>query len=296
MILQIIIDKLTVLNYDAFRMKNKNAARRHQQKKKSGFTAERWARVLLLAFLFGIFLLGTAPLFGDGAEDLPLRDVSEADLRRLEAGERIFTSLDSAEDMRLEGVNTRSSRLIELAEDADPNFLAEIIMYIPVDSERDNLAYIRETLMDVKQFDTIPYYSKEHEKYFPLFEDTEILSRETEGKTETIHTRHGMKPFKPYEAAYTLQEDNHELLFIGRNSSKIRYNRFKAVDEGEFLKILWIRDDGDRLFIYGAGGVNAFTFFGLFGDRMEVSFMGRVDAFFNWYYEEHASSLFKLDE
>lgn len=243
-----------------------------------------------------VFLIIIVPIWADDTASLPLKGISEAEMDVLKSGGSVFTSLDSAEDLRLEPINELSSLLKEQMDEVDPNFLAEIIMYIPIDSSRNNLEYVRETLMDVKKFDGIPYYSQEHEKYFPLFEDTEILSSRIDGNTHTIRVQHGMMPFKPYEAEYSLIQNDRELLFTGKNSSRIKYNRFKAVDEGEYLNLLWIRDEGDRLFIYGAGGVNAFTFFGFFGNRMEVSFMGRVDAFFNWYYEEHASSLFKLEE
>ena len=225
--------------------------------------------------------------------DLPLKNVSASEMQRLEAGERLFRVLDSAKQMRLTAAGPESSRLLEIVEDVDPNFLAEVIMYIPVDAERDNLAYIRDSLQTITDFDGIPYYSEEHEKTFPLFEDSEILSRSSSGNTEIITASHLMKPFKTHTSVYTLTREDDVFLFTGVNDSPIHYKNFKAVKEGNLLNLLWVQDRGDRLLIYGAGGAKAFTFFGLFGERMDNSFLGRVEAFFKWYYDEHARNLIK---
>jgi hypothetical protein len=33
-------------------------------------------------------------------------------------------------------------------------------------------------------------------------------------------------------------------------------------------------------------GAKAFDFFGLFGDRLDVAFTGRIEAFFTWFHKE----------
>jgi hypothetical protein len=41
-----------------------------------------------------------------------------------------------------------------------------------------------------------------------------------------------------------------------------------------------------EIFFYGLGGAKAFSFFGLFGNRLDQAFTGRVKAFFSWFYRE----------
>ena len=248
---------------------------------------------LVMVAVFLALALTAGPAFTSETDSLPLKNISQQEMQLLEQGERIFRVLDSAKELRLTAVGPQSSQLIDLVKDVDPNFLAEVIMYIPVDPERDNLAYIRDSLRDVTDFDGIPYYSQEHEKTFPLFEDSKLLSRKSSGDTEVITARHHMKPFKRHESEYILTLKDEVFLFTGVNSTPIHYKNFKAVKEGNLLNLLWVQDRGDRLLIYGAGGAKAFTFFGLFGERMNSSFIGRVEAFFQWYYEEHATSLFR---
>ena len=240
-------------------------------------------------------LIAVLLLFGltfVSAEELPFRGLSSSEKDRLEQGERIFRELDSYKDACLIADDSESRRLMDLLEEVDPNFLAEIMMVIPVDPKRDNLAFIYDILTDVAAFDDIPYYSARNEKWFKLFEDSRVLNRsEEQGRGARIDARHAMKPFKPHEARYEYRFDGDIFFFQSRNTSAIHYKNFKAVKEGSMLTLLWIRDEGDRLVIYGAGGAAAFTFFGIFGGRMDDAFVGRMDAFFTWFYENHVDKI-----
>lgn len=244
--------------------------------------------VALLFVGFGMFL-GSLSL---RAQELPFRGVASEELSRLEKGERVFRELDSYKEARLETQGRYSRELLELLEEVDPNFLAEILMVIPVDPERENLEYLQDALMRVTNYDTIPYYSVDNEKWYKLFYDSELLSSKNpeEGKT-VITALHRMKPFKTHETRYEYVRDGDVLFFNGTNTSSIHYNRFRAVKEGNMQTLLWIRDEGDRLLVYGAGGAKAFTFFGLFGSRMDDAFVGRMDAFFAWFYDNYITEI-----
>lgn len=239
--------------------------------------------VLLFCLVMGIFSLT--------AENLPFSGLSDAELAQMQRGEYLFRVLDSHEDSCFQSGDVWE-HLKALLEDVDPNFLAEIVMVIPVDESRDNLQFIRSILLDVTSFDGIPYYSKRNEKWYPLFKNTEILSETspTPGK-DTIVAYHKMKPFDPEETVYNYSLDGDIFLFESVNNGNLYYKGFKAVKEGNMVTLLWVRDEGDRLIVYGAGGASAFTFFGLFGDRLTESFIGRVDAFFSWFYDNYISDI-----
>ena len=227
-----------------------------------------------------------------GAQNLPFSGVSAGELSRLQSGQRVFRELDSYEDARLKPQGPYRRELIDRLEEVDPNFLAEILMVIPVDPERDNLGYLKNALTDVTNYDSIPYYSVDNDKWYKLFYDSELISRRQPEEDKTVITaNHRMKPFKTHEHRYEYTHNGDVLFFYGSNISSIHYNRLRAVKEGNMLTLLWIRDEGDRLLVYGAGGAKAFTFFGLFGSRMDDAFVGRMDAFFTWFYENYITDI-----
>ncbi len=249
-----------------------------------------WKTITLL--LTGLyFLLAVFPM---AAGDLPFRNLSSEELVKLQHGERLFRVLDTYKDFCLQTEDSESEQIRSLLKEVKPNFLAEILMIIPVDENLDNLAFIRNTLMDVTLFDNIPYYSKRNEKWYPLYEDTKILSQTTTAPgQDTIMAYQKMKPFKPHETRYKFRIQGDTFFFESRNSNNIYYKNFKAVRKGNMITLLWIRDEGDRLIIYGIGGASAFTFFGLFGERMGDSFIGRMEAFFSWFYDNYITEMMK---
>lgn len=226
--------------------------------------------------------------------DLPFKDLSDTDLEALLHGEAVSGTLDSYKDIRLMPVDGESQKLLKLLKKVDPNFLSEIIMVIPVQDGEDHLSFIRDILMDVVQFDNISYYSVRNKKVFPLFEDTEITSVTHpsigQSRVSAVHT---MKPFRSHENKYEYLLEGDTLYFTSTNTTPIYYNMFRAVKKGNMINVLWIQDRGDTLIVYGAGGAAVSSFFNLFGDRLDDSFTGRVQAFFSWFYDTSISVLIK---
>jgi hypothetical protein len=251
--------------------------------------ADLFFRLRILFFLLA--LLFPCIVFAQGL-DLPFTGISPEDRARLEAGEYVFRNLDSPEEISFRGTGGEADHIRSVLKEVDPNFVAEIMMVIPVDRERDNLEYIRERLLDVTLFDGIPYYSERNEKFYPLYANTKILSsEETSSGRNTVVAYHKMKPFDPQELIYHYTLNDGVFLFESRNHGHLYYKGVRAVREGNMVSLLWIRDEGENLVVYGVGGASAFTFFGLFGERLNDSFVGRVNAFFSWFHEKFLPEL-----
>jgi hypothetical protein len=219
-------------------------------------------------------------------EDLPFKGITSDEFAQLERGEILFRILDSYEDISFRNSDTEGEHIIDLLAEVNPNFLAETLMVVPVDEKKDNLGFIRDVLLDVTLFDDIPYFSKQKQKWYPLYQNTQVLSQTNEfpGR-DSILTYHKMKPFEPQETKYIYSLQGNTFLFESRNNTNVYYKGIKAVKEGNMITFLWVQDEGDRLIVYGVGGASAFTFFGLFGSRLDDSFIGRVEAFFSWFYD-----------
>ena len=246
-------------------------------------------RLRILFFL--LILLFPGFIFAQDAA-LPFSGILSKEMARLEAGEYVFRNLDSPDKISFRGTGMEADRIRSVLDDVDPNFVAEILMVIPVDPERDNLQYIRDKLLDVTLFDGIPYYSERNEKFYPLYANTKIISsEETSSGRNTVVAYHKMKPFDPQELIYHYTLNNRVFLFESRNHGHLYYKGVRAVRAGNMVSLLWIKDEGEKLIVYGVGGASAFTFFGLFGERLNDSFVGRVNAFFSWFYEEFLPDL-----
>ncbi len=237
-------------------------------------------------FLFALLLFVTILISGISAVELPFKDLSSTDIAALQRGEAVSQILNSYKDIRLKNVDEESKKLLELMKKVKPNFLSETLMVIPIEKGQNYLDYIQTTLMDVEKFDSITTWSIRREKEFPLFEDTEVLSVNSfSNEINSVEAAHTMRPFRPHESMYEFLLKGNTFLFTSTNSTPIYYNMFRAVKKGNMINVLWIKDMGDTLLVYGAGGASVSPFFTLFGDRLDDSFTGRVQAFFSWFYE-----------
>jgi len=115
-----------------------------------------------------------------------------------------------------------------------------------------------------------------------LFDKMEIQSRTPIDGGESIRVLQHMEPFDDFTALYEYTMDKNTLIFSGTNLQPIvySYRNLKAVAPGGMVWELYAFAHEGHLYVYGAGVVNAFDLFGLFRDRLEPSFMGRVAAFF----------------
>ncbi len=245
-----------------------------------------------ITVFFLLLFLGFSSI---GAEDLPLSSISKAEERELDSGKPIIRVLDSYEQIRLEPSSSAREigkvqrRMKERFTRLKPNFLAEAVFILPVPAgdERKTLEEIKIFLQNVRRLEGIPYYSQQYDKYFPLFEDIEIQEQDFDRDGSVfILTEQVMKPFKPYEAAYTMEITDDYLLYRSYNETSLKYKRMRGVKPENMQTSLLVEVKPGYLFCYGLGGADAFTFFGLFGERLETSFIGRMEAFFGWFHEE----------
>lgn len=228
-------------------------------------------------------------------KELSLESLSSQEMEDLTTGKAIIRSLDSHTQIRLDPSNSAPAgkevlenlkgRFVRLK----PNFLAEAMFILPVQpgSERRVLEEVKLFLQEVQQFEEIPYYSEEYDKYFPLFDDIELQGQDfVRDGTAVIHTNQLMKPFKRYEALYRYELGEDYFLYTSYNETSIKYKMVRGVKPENMQTGLLVQAYEGYLFCYGLGGADAFTFFGLFGERLDTALTGRIESFFNWFHTE----------
>jgi len=221
------------------------------------------------------------------SEQIPIQGISIDELNQLKNKEMIINVLGSYRDIRLKSETDQAKAILGNFRKLRPNFLAEAFFVLPVEAGMEQAALIEVSnfLQSVKQFETIPYYSKQNETWNPMFEDINVLEDQalTDG-SERITTIQKMRPFKPYTAVYLYTLSKGTLEYSTFNRSPLYYNWMKGVKEKGMYTTLLVQAHPGYLYFYGLGGARAFDFFGLFGKRLDVAFTGRIEAFFEWFH------------
>jgi hypothetical protein len=166
-----------------------------------------------------------------------------------------------------------------------PNYLTEVLASVPAADERTATAILERlasTFADPMGYVGIPYRSKRNRKTYDLFDKMEVQARASLPGGESIEVLQHMEPFDDFRACYEYNLEGSALRFTGSNLDPIiySYRKFKAVSPGGMVWAIYAFRDGGRVLFYGVGAVKAFDLFGALRDRLEASFMGRVEAFF----------------
>ena len=245
--------------------------------------AVKWAAVVIMGTLLQSMLPAAE------SQVYPLEDISRAEQERLASHKPVVKVLDGLEEISLRAHNGRTARLLRQVRRLDPNFLAEAFFTMPVEpgTERQTLERVKWFLMDVSRFEEIPYYSRRHEGWSPLFEEVKITAFPINADgSEEIVARQQLLPFSPYTANYRFRLSDSSLIYSHWNKTALRYSIFRAVRPENMYVGLYVEAREGELFFHGIGGAKVFTFFGLFAGRLEPAFTGRVEAIYSWLYRE----------
>ncbi len=227
------------------------------------------------------------------SNQIPLQGISTDELDQLHNKEMIISVLGSYKDIRLKSETDQAKAVLEVFKKLRPNFLAEAFFVLPVEAgmEQAALIEVRHFLQSVKQFETIPYYSKHNETWTTMFEDINVQEDQAlPDGSERITTIQKMRPFDSYTAVYLYTLSKGTLVYNTFNRTPLYYNWMKGVKKEGMNTTLLVQSHPGYLYFYGLGGARAFDFFGLFGKRLDVAFTGRIEAFFEWFHSNFVLS------
>ncbi|HUW40820.1 MAG TPA: DUF6675 family protein [Rectinemataceae bacterium] len=163
------------------------------------------------------------------------------------------------------------------------NYVGEVLMILD-SADPAVLAKLAHELSDVRGYVGIPYWSQYQRQTYELFDRMKIIERSAGPDGATTVAEGHMKPFADYRARYSYELSGGELRFRSVNLSPISYKGFPAVGDGGMVWYLYAFERGGRTYLYAVGAVRAFDFFGIFGYRLRLSFMGRIESFFSYMY------------
>jgi hypothetical protein len=167
------------------------------------------------------------------------------------------------------------------------NYIGEVIMIVPQGGSSSGfLPALAKELEHVEGFVGIPYWSRQNNRTYALFDKMKIVVRTTQASGQSVVADQHMEPFGEYRARYSSELDGAGLRFRSENMTTISYKGLDAVAPGNMVWYLYgFTWDGATL-LYGVGAVKTFDLMGLFSERLKTSFMGRIQAFFSYLYEK----------
>lgn len=213
-----------------------------------------------------------------------LEGLEPAEVLSLFEGKALIRNHGSKATLRLSAFDAESSSIRKEVSQLNPNYLVELIALIPQVDVSDQLSKLAALLSDIEGYVGIPYWSVREQKTYDLFDRVKVLSSKAIAGGTYIEAEQHMKPFEDYKASYQYTIESDSLAFRSVNLSHLSYKGVRAVSPGEMKWYLYVFKSGDHLVYYGLGAVKAFDMLGLIRDRLEVSFLGRVGAFFNHMY------------
>jgi hypothetical protein len=235
-----------------------------------------------LAAAFALCAIGPISIGAQGMP--PLSGLGSEDSARLGRGEALVRTVDDPRKLSLAASGELADELRRRIVALDPNYLSEVMLVIPY--RKGAIEVLAAALANVEGYRGIEYYSKRQKNTYQLFDKVEVKSRRNEAGGEVIEARQHMEPFAEYGSTYryslTTSPAGEELFFIALNTSPIGYKGVQAVKSGDMAWILYAFPYGDKIVFYGVGGVRAFDMLGALRDRLEASFIGRVESFFGY--------------
>jgi len=244
-------------------------------------TAARWFPVVTVA----AFALAVVAPFAAGAQAaLPFTGLSAAEQEAVRAGHPVIRQADSASSLSLAVQTPFAEEIRGRIRSLRANYVGEVIMAMPASAGPGTLQGLARDLANVEGYVGIPYWSKQQNRRYDLFDRMKVRERTRQAAGETVIAHQHMEPFSEYDARYSYELAGAELRFRSENLTQITYRGFDAVSAGNMVWYLYGFSEAGSTYLYGVGAVKTLDLLGLFDQRLRTSFMGRIQAFFSYMY------------
>jgi len=211
-------------------------------------------------------------------------NLSSNDRKRVANGELVIRNIGKAKNISLKPVNETAKNVIEIIEELDPAYLAEVIQVLPYEGNEDLIESLKPMLLDVQSYVGIPYYSERVEKYYDLYSSAKIKSVEEKFNVTKMNVILEMEPFGEIDTNILLRENKDNIFYEMTNLNKLKYyDKFTCAKEEKMKSIITAFRNEDTIVLYGIGGVDAPSIFFL-RDRVETSFMNRIKTFCSYFF------------
>ena len=214
--------------------------------------------------------------------------ITKEELTQLENGEILIRNIGDRKKLSL--TKTENENIIAVQDDIqdrNPNYLAEIIKFVPKSQDENLIDNIFNAILDVPSYVNIPYYSERNKRWYDLYDSAIINSCEGNENSKKMNFTVEMEPFGTITFDSKIEKTENSLIFTMINSNKVIYERknITCVKPKKMYTGIVIFEYNDYYVLYGLGSINAPSIFFL-KDRIETSFVGRIKYFCKYMFEK----------
>ena len=237
-------------------------------------------------FIFCFFI--AIPHLLASEESLFNDKLTQGEHQRLEKGQIVIRNISDIELACLDqGKSTQSDKLLNMTQDLNPNYLAEVIYTLPYQGNETFLDQIETILADISLYTEILYDPNEDGDGVPLFPKVQPTGLFTNGNELHITSLLCMNPFDEYDSELVLERTDNSLLFYQLNLGKIQYKNIKLVSKQNMLAGISVFRYNDYWVVYAQGGVRALKL-PFLRKKLEAAFINRIKDFASFYIKKVA--------
>ena len=237
---------------------------------------------------FVLLLCATTFIFSEDFSDLFNSKISQEELNSLKKGETLIRNIGNVKNLSLTQSNNQIiSSIHENLNNRKPNYLAEIIKIVPKEKSDTLVDDVYNEIINIESYTKIPYYSKQHQRWFNLYDFAELNSIKKEGNYTEINLTVQMVPFGFINSNSYITKTNNSLKFENINTEKIIYEfkNIPCVKPEKMYTAIALFEYKDYYILYGIGAVNAPSIFFL-QERIDTAFIGRIKDFCKYMFEQ----------
>ena len=213
--------------------------------------------------------------------------LSVEEYERLQNGELLIRNINYKKNISLKkGLFEVSDDMIEIFDDLNPKYLAEVIQFKNIEENPDLPQRLEEVLNNISEYAGIPYYSERAEAWYNLYDSAEITETIESDDSKIMKVKLQMEPFGTVKETITIKTDYNTVFYIAENDNKLRFN--ETIDcvwpQKMKISILLFQYEGNWV-LYGIGGVNA-PRIPFFTQRIQTSFINRIKTFCSFIFQK----------
>ena len=207
----------------------------------------------------------------------------QSELQDLQNGKIVIRNIRKCKNVSLErGINPCADKAIQVAENANANYLAEIVYKMPKESNSGIISQAVQVFEDINLYKEIIYSDEKkgsNRNLFPLVEQR--YRRDGDGWIQ-IGSHLKMDMLSAYDSELKIEWGVNGFFFKQRNVTPLYWRSFKAVKEGHMIAGIACFQWGGDWYVYALGGVNAPRVPFVIAE-IERQFIGRIKDFTVFY-------------
>ncbi|MCR5188540.1 MAG: hypothetical protein K6C97_06355 [Treponema sp.] len=233
--------------------------------------------------IFTFILLINTLLFADPFN----QKLTDEERGLLSSGQVLIKNINYERNISLkEDYSSLSDELLNVIDDLNPKYLAEIIQIRPYKGNENFDEMLQDFLYNVQDYAGIPYFSERGQTWYDLYEWAKITESVKEDNVTTLKAQMKMDPFDIVEETIQIKTSDDVVLYIAQNENKLRYlDKFDCIWPQKMKICILLFRDGENWIFYGIGGVNA-PRIPFFTERIQTSFINRINTFCSYIFKK----------